>query len=116
MSSSSIAFSSTESALVDMLARRRNAEGVVGEVPERPSVVTDSLRRGSLEAAEANGVGKGVAGCCEVELFLKKLLKALEVMEPRRWRAMSLELLFEFPLSEDMMKECEKMSGEAMVL
>jgi hypothetical protein len=45
LSSSSTAFSSIESEFVDRLARRKRAEVVVGEVPESPSVVTDSLRR-----------------------------------------------------------------------
>lgn len=44
LSSSSIAFSSIESEFVDRLPRRKRAE-VVGEVPESPSVVTESLRR-----------------------------------------------------------------------
>lgn len=45
--SSSTAFSSIESELVDRLARRRKeAEAAaVGEVPERPRVVMESLRR-----------------------------------------------------------------------
>ncbi len=110
-SSSSMAFSSIESALVDRLPRRMKAEGVVGEVPERPSVVTESLRRWSLTAAAARGVGNDVGGCCETELFRKKLVKALEVMEPRRWRAMSFALLAEFPLSEDMVKEGGGLAG-----
>ena len=44
-SSSSTAFSSIESELVDMLARRRKEAEGVGEVPESPSVVMESLRR-----------------------------------------------------------------------
>jgi len=47
MSSSSMAFSSIESELlefVDMLPRRMK-EVLVGEVPERPSVVTERRRR-----------------------------------------------------------------------
>lgn len=45
MSSSSIAFSSIESELVDMLPRRMlNDGGLVGDVPERPMVVTDNRR------------------------------------------------------------------------
>lgn len=44
-SSSSMAFSSIESELVERLARRRSAEGVVGEVPDKPIVVTESRRR-----------------------------------------------------------------------
>ena len=105
-SSSSTACSSIESELVDKLPRRRRAEGVVGEVPERPSVVTESLRRWSAAAPEARGVGKGTAEGCETELFRKRLVKALEVIDPRRCRAMSFELALavEVPLSEDMMK------------
>jgi hypothetical protein len=44
-SSSSTAFSSNESEFVEMLPRRKSAEGVVGEVPDKPIVVTESLRR-----------------------------------------------------------------------
>jgi hypothetical protein len=45
ISSSSIAFSSIESELVEMLPRRiLKVAGLVGEVPERPMVVTDSRR------------------------------------------------------------------------
>lgn len=45
VSSSSMAFSSMESELVDMLPRRMLKAGwLVGEVPERPIVVTDSRR------------------------------------------------------------------------
>jgi hypothetical protein len=106
-SSSSMAFSSNESELVERLARRRRAEGVLGEVPERPRVVTESLRRGSFAAAAASGVGKLDAGACETELLRKRLEKALEVMDPRRWRAMSFGLLNEFPLSEDIVKKRE---------
>jgi len=61
LSSSSTAFSSIESEFVERLARRKRAEVVVGEVPERPIVVTESLRRWSLTVVEANGVEKGAA-------------------------------------------------------
>lgn len=45
MSSSSTALSSMESELVDMLSRRMpNAAGLVGEVPDRPMVVTERRR------------------------------------------------------------------------
>jgi len=44
MSSSSIALSSMESELVDMLPLRTKADVLVGEVPERPMVVTESRR------------------------------------------------------------------------
>jgi hypothetical protein len=117
LSSSSMAFSSIESEFVDRLARRRSAEVVVGEVPERPSVVTDSLRRGSLMAAVARGVGNGAAGGCETELVRKRLVKALVVMEPRRCRAMSFGLAAEFPLSEDIVKKRRTgMSGKSASL
>lgn len=109
-SSSSTAFSSIESELVERLPRRRRADGVVGDVPERPSVVTESRRRGSLTAVEARGVGKGAAEGCETELLRKRLVKALEVMDPRRCRAMSFALLF--PLSEDIVKERIERSGK----
>jgi hypothetical protein len=93
LSSSSMALSSIESEFVDMLARRRRAEAVVGEVPDRPTVVTDSLRRGSL-IVDAKGVGKLAAGGCAIELARKRLVKALEVTDPRRCcRAISLGLL-----------------------
>jgi len=100
LSSSSTAFSSIESEFVDRLARRRRAEAVVGEVPERPSVVTESLRRWSLTEA-----GKGAPEGCETELLRKRLVKALWVMDPRRCRAMSFGLAVAFPLSEDMVKK-----------
>ena len=45
MSSSSMALSSIESELVDMLSRRMpKAAGLVGEVPDKPIVLTDSRR------------------------------------------------------------------------
>lgn len=56
-SSSSMAFSSIESELfelVDMLPRRMKEEEVlVGEVPERPSVVTERRRRPASTGPEA---------------------------------------------------------------
>jgi hypothetical protein len=60
-SSSSIAFSSIVESelLVDRLARRMKgveAETAAGEVPDRPSVVMESLRRcGSFSAADEMG-------------------------------------------------------------
>jgi hypothetical protein len=104
-SSSSMAFSSMESELVERLARRRRAEGVVGEEPDRPSVVTESLRRWSFTAVDAKGVGKAVTGGCETELFLKRLAKALDVTDPCRCRAMSLGLVLVLGFSEDIVKE-----------
>jgi hypothetical protein len=104
LSSSSMAFSSIESEFVDRLPRRKRAE-VVGEVPESPIVVTESLRRWSLAAEEASGVEKGTETGCETELLRKRLVKALEVIEPRRCRAMSFALVVGFPLSEDMVKK-----------
>lgn len=47
---------------------------------------------------------KGVAGAWEVELLRKRLVKALEVIDPRRCRAMSFVFAGEFPLSEDMIE------------
>ena len=45
MSSSSIALSSIESELVDMLSRRMpNAAVLVGDVPDKPIVVTERRR------------------------------------------------------------------------
>lgn len=56
-SSSSMAFSSMESELVERLPRRMpKAAGLVGEIPERPIVVTDK-RRLWASAAEAGGNG-----------------------------------------------------------
>jgi hypothetical protein len=110
-SSSSMAFSSTESELVERLARRSRAEGAVGDVPvpDRPRVVTESLRRGSVAAAAIRGVGKGTAPGCGSGLVRKKLVKALEaVMEPRRWRFMSADgEIAGIPLSEDMVEILE---------
>ena len=109
MSSSSTAFSSIESELVDRLARRRKAAdaAVVGDVPDSPSVVMESLRRWSFMAADDSGPGKGVTGAWPIELFRKRLDTA-EVTDPRRWlRAMSLgaeEVLLVVVLSEDMVK------------
>lgn len=48
---------------------------------------------------------KGAVVGCETELLRKRLVKALEVIEPRRCRAMSFTLVVEFPLSEDMVKK-----------
>lgn len=63
MSSSSTAFSSIESELVDMLARRMKgvdaeAEAPGGEVPDRPRVVMESLRRCSFKAADVRVPGR----------------------------------------------------------
>lgn len=100
LSSSSMAFSSIESEFVERLARRRSADGVVGEVPDKPMVVTESLRRCSFMVTDAMGVGKAVAGAWATELFLKRVEKAPEEREPRRcWRAISFGLVFELPLS-----------------
>lgn len=102
VSSSSMAFSSAESELVDRLARRRKAEVLVGDAPERPTVVTESRRRWSLAAA--NDVGKGWV---VVELLRNRLVKALEVIDPRRCRCVSFVLVVVVmgsPVSEDMVK------------
>ena len=61
-------------------------------------------------AAVAKGVGKGTGGACETELLRKKLEKALDVIEPRRWvRAMSSAWLEEgwFPVSDNIVKEVD---------
>jgi hypothetical protein len=109
-SSSSTAFSSIESEFVDKLALRMNeAEALFGDVPDRPRVVMESLRRCSLMAAVESEPGKGATGFCE--LLRKRLVRAAEVTDPRRCgRAISLgEVLLEIPaplvLSEDMMGE-----------
>lgn len=116
MSSSSTAFSSIESELVDRLARRRKAAdaAVVGEVPDSPSVVMESRRRWSFMAVDESGPGKADTGAWLTELARKRLDTA-EVTDPRRWlrAAMSvgaegvllLLLLLELELSEDMVKE-----------
>jgi len=96
-SSSSTAFSSIESELlVDRLARRMlNGLELVGDVPDRPTVVTDRRRCGlPMAAAVVMGPGK-TAVPADVELLLwKRLVKAAEVTEPRRLRDMSGELPF----------------------
>ncbi len=107
-SSSSTALSSIESALVERLALRMKEAEAVGEVPDRPSVVMESLRRCSFMAAVDKGPGKGATGTCEVELLRNRLVKAAEVTDPRRCgRAMSLDetLLVLLPLSEDIVTE-----------
>jgi len=109
LSSSSMAFSSIESGLIDRLPRRKSAEVFVGDVPERPNVVTDSRRRWS--AFDVRGVGKELVGGCDTELLRNRLVKALEVMEPRRCRARSLAFAPELPVSEDMAKEDDAMMG-----
>jgi hypothetical protein len=101
-SSSSTAFSSMASELlVDRLARRIKGVADWGEVPDRPRVVTDSLRRWSLMAAVVMGPGNGAAPCpCDTELLRKSWLKAVAETDPRRCeRAMSS---LGFVLSEDM--------------
>lgn len=45
-----------------------------------------------------------------MELLRNRLVKALEVMDPRRCRAMSFGLLVEFPLSEDIVNKRTKPS------
>lgn len=115
MSSSSTAFSSIESELVDRLARRRKAADavVVGEVPDSPSVVMERRRRWSFMAADESGPGKADTGAWLTELARKRLDTA-EVTDPRRWllrAAMSvgaegvLLLLELLEVSDDMVKE-----------
>lgn len=103
-SSSSTAFSSIRSELVEMLPRRGpNWAGLVGEVPERPSVVIERRRRGSAIGG-AGFMGPGKAGVpVEPEpLRWNRPVKAPEVTELRRWRGMSEGLL---ELSPDMVKK-----------
>jgi len=102
-----MAFSSADS-LVERLARRRKDEGAVGDVPDRPKVEMESLRRVSRPVAVV-GPGKPVTGGCEMELLLNRLLNAAEVTsESRLWccRFMSLGLLLLLvkELSEDIVK------------
>jgi len=84
-----------------------NEADALGDVPDRPRVVMDSLRRCSFIAAVESGPGKGVTGFCE--LLRNRLVRAAEVTDPRRCgRDISLgEAVFEAPvplvLSEDMM-------------
>lgn len=81
-SSSSTALSSMESELVERLPRRMlKAAGLVGEVPERPIVVTDRRRRWA-SAAEPGGNG-GPLGLEEGPRW-KRLERAAWVMELRR--------------------------------
>lgn len=84
MSSSSTALSSIESEFVERLARRINeAEAeALGDVPDRPRVVIESLRRCSFMAAVVSGPGKGATGFCE--LLRNRFVKAAEVTDPRR--------------------------------
>ena len=105
-SSSSTALSSIESALVDRLARRRKEDCAVGEVPDRPSVLIESLRRCcSVKAAFDRGPGKGATGVCEMELLRNRLVIAAGVTDPRRCeRAISLGEVV-LVLSEDMAEE-----------
>lgn len=85
-SSSSTALSSIESELVDMLARRMKEVDAEGEVPDRPRVVMESLRRWSFRAAVARGPGKTATPfcACEMELLRKRLERAAELTDPRR--------------------------------
>jgi hypothetical protein len=91
LSSSSIAFSSMESELlVEILPRRIPPNGPVAEAgpgpPERPRVVTERRRRGSLAAAEEATPGLPLEPV-EVELLRwKRLESAAEVTDPRRSR------------------------------
>ena len=82
-SSSSMALSSMESELVDMLPRRMGKAGVlVGEVPERPIVVTERRRRcASLKDPLA---GKGPPLELADGPRWKRLERAAWVMELRR--------------------------------
>lgn len=85
-----MAFSSASSELlVERLARRiKEADG---DVPDRPRVVMESLRRCSLMAADVPGKLGGWP--CVMELLRKRLAKAADeaVTEPRLcWRAISL--------------------------
>jgi hypothetical protein len=98
-SSSSMAFSSTESELelVDTLPRRRENAGppAVGEVPDRPTVDTERRRRWSFMAAVVMGPGKVFGPCANELLRWKRLVKAAEVTEPRRFMPGEVEVLFE---------------------
>ncbi len=79
-SSSSTAFSSIESELVDMLDRRALNEAV-GGFP-RPRVEMESRRPLSLPMAVEMGPGK-TGGPCETELLRNMLVKPVPI-EPRR--------------------------------
>jgi hypothetical protein len=100
-SSSSTAFSSIESdVVVEILPRRRpNGAEDCGEVPESPSVVTDSRLLWSLPAADMT-ISLVWPLPAEVELLRwKRLENAAEVTEPRRLpfggglAALSLDIL-----------------------
>lgn len=107
MSSSSMAFSSIDSELfelVDMLPLRTlKVGGLEGEVPDRPRVVTESRRR---------PVSIGPVGCPGKPLPLgtelprwKRLVRAAWVMEPRRLRVYISGLLLFVAVSVDILKE-----------
>ena len=103
-SSSSTAFSSMKSELlVEMLPRRAfDWAELVGEVPARPNVEMERRRRWSFMAAVVMGPGKaGVPPEFEFLLW-KKLAKAVEGIEPRRWEGVSVGLL---GLSLDIVEE-----------
>lgn len=93
-SSSSMAFSSIESELVEMLLRRR-LKGVltlVGDVPDSPMVEIERRRRWSL-------MGKAVAVVAVDPFRWNRLVSGL-LIELRRWRDMSAGGPF-FELSVD---------------
>jgi hypothetical protein len=84
-SSSSIAFSSIESELVETLARRilKGVLAAVGDVPDNPMVVMERRRRWSF-------MGKAVVVVAVDPLLWKRLVRGL-LTELRRWRDMSAE-------------------------
>lgn len=104
-SSSSIAFSSIESELFELVERlpRRMLKGwaLEGEVPERPSVVTERRRR--LPSIET-WPGKPEPLGTELPLW-KRLVRAAWEMEPRRFARAYISGLLELVLSVDIVKE-----------
>ena len=79
-----------ESELVETLPRRRgNADPLVGEVPDNPSVEMERRRRWSLIAADVTGPGKTEVPWAVEPLLWKRLEKAAWVTEARRLRGMS---------------------------
>jgi len=86
-SSSSMAFSSMESELVDMLPRRNAdmAEVLVGEVPDNPRVETESLRRWASVLVFMVAEGKTGVPATVLPRWRREAM-ATWVMEARRSR------------------------------
>lgn len=109
-SSSSTADSSMEPALepalevVETLSRRTKAAGFVGELPERPMVLTDRRRpRGSVMLG-----APGSGGTFPLEgPRWKRLERAAWVMELRRWATPALGALSDMPKGGRCVERCK---------